>query len=179
MRRGEEARLGAQLCLEKLDRHLGGTDVFQQKSARYRAVEPSSGSNVIPRRACPDLACLRPHTWCDAVKKPGSERSAASRSLIAPVTQNIIQLYQRISQLVDSNINEGICQPEALPTRGLVNQRTRQPEDQSTGGSVNSSSSQAQRRGLPPGGGSRLRTRTLVNSNIDQRICQLEHQLER
>ena len=26
-----------------------------------RAVEPSSGSNVIPRRACPGLAGLRPH----------------------------------------------------------------------------------------------------------------------
>jgi len=27
------------------------------------AVEPSSGSNVIPRRARPGLAGLRPHTW--------------------------------------------------------------------------------------------------------------------
>jgi hypothetical protein len=33
------------------------------KPLRYRAVEPSSGSNVIPRRARPGLSGLRPHTW--------------------------------------------------------------------------------------------------------------------
>ena len=41
---------------------LSSDDVFQQTSARYRAVEPSSGSNVISRRARPGLAVLRPHT---------------------------------------------------------------------------------------------------------------------
>ena len=34
---------------------------FSETSARYRAVEPSSGSNVIPRRACPDLAGPSPY----------------------------------------------------------------------------------------------------------------------
>ena len=37
-------------------------DVFQKASPRYRAVKPSSGSNVIPRRALPSLAGLRPHS---------------------------------------------------------------------------------------------------------------------
>ena len=32
------------------------------RSFRHRAVEPSSGSNVIPRRARPGLAGLRPFT---------------------------------------------------------------------------------------------------------------------
>ena len=40
---------------------LSSDDVFQEISARYRAVELSSGSNVIPRRARPGLAGLRPH----------------------------------------------------------------------------------------------------------------------
>ena len=44
---------------------LSADDVFQETSARYRAVEPSSGSNVIPRRARPGLAGLRPHS-CSA-----------------------------------------------------------------------------------------------------------------
>ena len=39
---------------------LSSDDVFLDKSARFRAVEPSSGSNVIPRRARPFLAGLRP-----------------------------------------------------------------------------------------------------------------------
>jgi hypothetical protein len=34
----------------------------QESSTRYRAVEPSSGSIVIPRRAGPGLAGPRPHT---------------------------------------------------------------------------------------------------------------------
>ena len=41
---------------------LSSDDVFQKTSARYRAVEPSSGSNVIPKRARPGLVGLRPHT---------------------------------------------------------------------------------------------------------------------
>ena len=41
---------------------LTSDDVFQETSARYRAVEPSSGSNVIPRRARPGLAGLRPYS---------------------------------------------------------------------------------------------------------------------
>ena len=40
---------------------LSSDDVSQETSARYRAVEPSSGSNVIPRWARPGLAGLRPH----------------------------------------------------------------------------------------------------------------------
>ena len=40
----------------------GSDDVFQETSARDIAVEPSSGSDVIPRRAHPGLAGLRPHT---------------------------------------------------------------------------------------------------------------------
>ena len=35
--------------------------VFQKVSARYRVVELSSGSNVIPRQARPGLAGLMPH----------------------------------------------------------------------------------------------------------------------
>ena len=41
---------------------LSSDCVFQETSARCRAVEPRSGSNVIPRRARPGLAGLRPHT---------------------------------------------------------------------------------------------------------------------
>ena len=41
---------------------LSSDDLFQETSARYRAVEPSSGPIVIPRRARPGLAGLRPHT---------------------------------------------------------------------------------------------------------------------
>jgi hypothetical protein len=37
-------------------------DVFQETCARHRAVEPSSGSNVIPRQARPGLSGLRPHS---------------------------------------------------------------------------------------------------------------------
>ena len=40
---------------------LRSDDAFQETSARYREVEPSSGSNVIPRRARPGLAGLGPH----------------------------------------------------------------------------------------------------------------------
>ena len=40
---------------------IGPDDVLQETSARYRAVEPSSGSNVFPRRARPGLTGLRPH----------------------------------------------------------------------------------------------------------------------
>jgi hypothetical protein len=43
-----------------IPRHQGPDDVFQETSARYRAVEPSTGSNVIPRRARPGIAGLRP-----------------------------------------------------------------------------------------------------------------------
>ena len=39
---------------------LSSDYAFQETPARYRAVEPSSGSSVIPRRACPGLAGLRP-----------------------------------------------------------------------------------------------------------------------
>ena len=38
-------------------------DVFRETSARYGTVEPSSGSDVIPRPARPGLAGLRPHTF--------------------------------------------------------------------------------------------------------------------
>ena len=51
-----DASLGSERPLMSSD------DVFQEKSTRYRAVEPSSGSNVIPRRARSGLAGLRPHT---------------------------------------------------------------------------------------------------------------------
>ena len=40
---------------------LSSDDVFQETSARCRAVEPISGSNVIPTRARPGLAGLGPH----------------------------------------------------------------------------------------------------------------------
>ena len=43
-------------------RRLSSDDVFRGVSARYRAVVPSSGSNVIPRRARPGPAGLGPHT---------------------------------------------------------------------------------------------------------------------
>ena len=36
---------------------------LQETSARYRAVEPSSGSNVIPTRARHGLAGLGLHSW--------------------------------------------------------------------------------------------------------------------
>jgi len=41
---------------------LSSDDAFQETSAQYGAVEPSSGSNVILRRACPGLVGRRPHS---------------------------------------------------------------------------------------------------------------------
>ena len=38
---------------------LSSDDAAQEASAQYRAIEPSCGSNVIPRRARPGLAGLR------------------------------------------------------------------------------------------------------------------------
>jgi len=35
--------------------------LVQDEPARYRTVEPSNGSNVIPKRARPGLAGLGPH----------------------------------------------------------------------------------------------------------------------
>ena len=49
---------------------LSSDDVFQETSARFRAVEPSSGSNVIPRRARPGLAGLVPQRVQAQVKPP-------------------------------------------------------------------------------------------------------------
>ena len=50
------------LCLFHLECGvLSSDDVFQDTSARYRAVEPSSGANVIPRWARLGLAGLRPY----------------------------------------------------------------------------------------------------------------------
>ena len=40
------------------DERLSSGDVFHETSVRYRTVEPSSGPNVIPRRARPGLAGL-------------------------------------------------------------------------------------------------------------------------
>ena len=40
---------------------LSSDGVFQKTSARIRVVELSSGPNVIPKRARPGLADLRPH----------------------------------------------------------------------------------------------------------------------
>ena len=48
-------------------RTLSSDDVFQETAARYRAVEPSSGSNVILRRARPGLAGLGIHMCAGAV----------------------------------------------------------------------------------------------------------------
>jgi len=53
---------------------LGSDDVFQETSARCRAVEPSSGSNVIPRRARPGLAGLGPHTLPHQPRSSNFER---------------------------------------------------------------------------------------------------------
>ena len=39
-----------------------GCSQIEETSAGYREVEPSGGSNVIPRQARPGLAGLRPHT---------------------------------------------------------------------------------------------------------------------
>jgi len=55
--------------------------VFRETSARYRAVEPSSGSNVIPRRARPGLAGLRPHNHKAGYK--GVFGGSATKTLLA------------------------------------------------------------------------------------------------
>jgi len=56
---------------------LSSDDVFPETPARYRAVEPDSGSNVIPRRARPGLAGLagliRPHTQRRALERVAPE----------------------------------------------------------------------------------------------------------
>ena len=52
--------------------------MYSKRHLPDRAVEPSSGSNVIPRRARPGLAGLRPHAvkysregWLAAVERRG------------------------------------------------------------------------------------------------------------
>ena len=48
---------------------------FQVTSARYGAVEPSSGSNVILRQARPGLAGLGPHRGAREVRAGGVEHT--------------------------------------------------------------------------------------------------------
>jgi len=88
--RGAGAVLGAaarrlQEGLHHQGTSLSSDDVFQETSARYRAVAPSSGSNVIPRRARPGLAGLRPHTilnlTCTACGTNGAMSGAPARGL--------------------------------------------------------------------------------------------------
>ena len=68
------------------ERKLSSDDVFQKTSARSRAVEPSSSSNVIPTRARPGLAGLRPQ-MASCAKGAGSpaekdgERIVGGRSV--------------------------------------------------------------------------------------------------
>ena len=100
-------RRGATICV----RREGWT------SARYRAVEPSSGSNVIPRRARPGLAGLGPHSGVHAAcgVPRGMKRSLTSVHLA------------RCAAL-----------PRALPTETKVESRTSQSK---SGTSVNFSDS--------------------------------------
>ena len=53
------AYVGSSKNLKDLKR-LSSDNVYQETSARYRAVEPGRGSNVIPKRARPGLASLKP-----------------------------------------------------------------------------------------------------------------------
>ena len=65
---------------------LSSEDVFQETSARYdtcRAVEPSSGSNVIPRRARPGLARLRSHSVNSTQCAAARHRAARASPLVA------------------------------------------------------------------------------------------------
>jgi len=55
-------------------RAMSSDECIQETSARYRIVEPSNGSNVIPRWARPGLAGLGPHT--------GSWRAVAGGSFL-------------------------------------------------------------------------------------------------
>ena len=72
--------------------------VFQETSARYRAVEPSSGSNVIPRRARPGLAGLRPHNIRELpLRAAVRSRSKGWRTLRAPAPRGPPQ--QRLEPL--------------------------------------------------------------------------------
>ena len=67
-------------------RGLVGTVRAATRLSSDRAVEPSSGSNVIPRRARPGLAGPRPHTFQVKALTPCMVlplRSAAVRSLLA------------------------------------------------------------------------------------------------
>ena len=56
-------------------------DIFRETSARYRAVEPSSGSNMIPRWARPSLAGLRPHS---STNLQGVRRNFTPKDVIFP-----------------------------------------------------------------------------------------------
>ena len=58
-------------------------DVSQEKSSRYREMEPSSGSNLIPRRARPGLADLRPHTRAVHRSKIDLEREKTPPTRVA------------------------------------------------------------------------------------------------
>ena len=70
-------------------RPLSSDNVFQETSARYRAVEPKSGSNAIPRRARPGLAGLRPHTRGQTLNPKPEVRTTENLSLkLRPVSQS-------------------------------------------------------------------------------------------
>ena len=91
-------------------------DVFQETSARCRAVEPRSGSNVIPRRARPGLTGLRPHTSTGRSAKPMAQMSAkcshgparaaaeaasAFRCLLPQLTPDTVDLSARGGLVLD------------------------------------------------------------------------------
>jgi len=56
-----EVPLYARLSARTSPDRPGDAGTGEYVAYRYRAVEPNSGSNVIPRRARPGLAGLRPH----------------------------------------------------------------------------------------------------------------------
>ena len=59
-------------------------DVFQEISARCRAVEPSSGVKVIPRRARPRLAGPGPHSL-EVLQSPGPATSSSESCIVKSV----------------------------------------------------------------------------------------------
>jgi len=64
----------------------------QETSVRYRTVELSNGSNVIPRRARPGLAGLGPHTVTWATKR-GCETTLAVAASEAASAASAVSTY--------------------------------------------------------------------------------------
>ena len=100
-------------------------DVFQETSARYRALKRSSGSNDIPRRARPGLDGLRPHV------KQGTHRMGAVDMFVPKLSRQIRLCPTDISKpRAPPNISDLLTNPRTRPdmSNPCTNPRTLYPD---------------------------------------------------